>query len=115
MTSALSDIESDLNDFKKCNKWLYPCEVSELYKNLDLLKMQRAMGKTALFSANRFGSRGASMVIDKKGDVVSESLDSKTYVIVTSVDGVRAEKARPIPNRELWFERVWAKHNKSSH
>ncbi len=114
MTAALAETELDIKEFTTTNKWCDPREIADLYKNADILKMQRIIGKTALFTAKRFGSRGAAMIIDDSGDVSPESEDASSYAVVADKNGVWIAGVRPIPERELWFERVWAEHSARS-
>lgn len=114
MTTAIRDIELGIKEFTKTNKWSDPCEISDLYKNFDILTMQRIIGRSALFTAKRFGSRGSAMIIDEKGDVAPETADASSYKVIADKNGVWTAKVRPIPERELWFERVWAEHSARS-
>jgi len=119
MRSALSEIvaDCDLDAFLSDNKWKSYYEIGELFKNLDIIRMQEAIGSVILYSAEHFGSRGSGFVLSG-GDFMDRSPvpedESGRALAVTARKGdgieVYTREVRPIPERDLWFERVWAKY-----
>ena len=115
MRAALEDVSADLARFADDNKWHSAADVPHLYKNLDIIKMQERVAASMLYSAEHFGSRGSAYVTD--GDDVMarrpipENTDGRSQIVVASNDGVVSVPVRPIPERNLWFERVWREHN----
>ena len=115
MRREACEISADLEAFSKDNKWCFEVEVPHLYKNLDIIKMQRIIADSILYTAEKFGSRGSAFVTDG-GDVMerkplSENVDGRGCAVVADGSGIRAIPVRPIPERELWFERAWNKYN----
>lgn len=115
MRAALADISADLDAFTAENKWASPLDIPQLYKNLDIIKMQRLIGSAILYTAERFGSRGSAFVTDG-GDVMDrcplpENTEGRGQVVVASDGEISCVPVRPIPERELWFERAWNKYN----
>ncbi len=115
MRSALADISADLDAFSVENSWASPIDVPQLYKNLDVIKMQKLIGSAILYTAERFGSRGSAFVTDG-GDVMDrrplpENTEGRGEVVVASAGEIKCVPVRPIPERELWFERAWNKYN----
>ena len=97
------------------NKWKLAIDIPHLYKNLDIVKMQKIISESILYTAENFGSRGSAFVTDG-GDVMDrvpmpENADGRGYAIVADNLGIRSVAVRPIPERELWFERAWNKYN----
>jgi hypothetical protein len=39
-----------------------------------------------------------------------ENTEGRSQIVVASNDGVVSVPVRPIPDRDLWFERVWKAH-----
>ena len=115
MKRGACEISADLEAFSKENKWLIEAEVPHLYKNLDIIKMQRIIADSILYTAESFGSRGSAFVTDG-GDVMErkplpENAEGRCSAVVADGIGIRAVPVRPIPDRELWFERAWNKYN----
>ena len=115
MRAALADISADLDAFSVENRWASPIDVPQLYKNLDIIKMQKLIGSAILYTAERFGSRGSAFVTDG-GDVMDrrplpENTEGRGEVVVASAGEIKCVPVRPIPERELWFERAWNKYN----
>jgi hypothetical protein len=117
MKCAVEEIEkdSDLDSFLADNKWKSYYEIGELFKNLDIIRMQEAIGSVILYSAESFGSRGSGFVLSG-GDFmdrepIAENTDGRALAISAILDGgikVTTRKVKEIPDRDLWFERVWA-------
>ena len=115
MRAALADISADLDAFTAENRWASTLDIPQLYKNLDIIKMQRLIGSAILYTAERFGSRGSAFVTDG-GDVMDrrplpENTEGRGQVVVASDGEISCVPVRPIPDRELWFERAWNKYN----
>lgn len=115
MRAALADISADLDAFTAENRWASHLDIPQLYKNLDIIKMQRLIGSAILYTAERFGSRGSAFVTDG-GDVMDrcplpENTEGRGQVVVASDGEISCVPVRPIPERELWFERAWNKYN----
>jgi len=115
MRAALADISADLDAFSVENSWASPIDIPQLYKNLDIIKMQKLIGSAILYTAERFGSRGSAFVTDG-GDVMDrrplpENTEGRGEVVVASAGEIKCVPVRPIPERELWFERAWNKYN----
>ena len=77
--------------------------------------MQKLIGSAILYTAERFGSRGSAFVTDG-GDVMDrrplpENTEGRGEVVVASAGEIKCVPVRPIPERELWFERAWNKYN----
>ncbi len=115
MREAVAEVSADLEAFAENNKWARPLDLPHLYKNLDIIKMQKLIGSAILYTAERFGSRGSAFVTDG-GDVMDrrplpENPDGRGQVVVASAGEIKCVPVRPIPERELWFERAWNKYN----
>ena len=115
MRAAISEISADLDFFAAENRWASPLDIPQLYKNLDIIKMQRLIASAILYTAESFGSRGSAFVTDG-GDVmdrrpVPENTEGRGQVVVASAGEIKRVPVRPIPERELWFERAWNKYN----
>ena len=115
MREALEDISADLAAFTESNKWSRVLDIPQLYKNLDIIKMQRLIACAMLYTAETFGSRGSAFVTNG-GDVMerlplSERTEGRDFCVVTSGEHTECVPVRPIPERELWFERAWNKYN----
>lgn len=114
MTFALGQITADLDRFEADNRWARPEELPRLFQNLDLLLMQQAAASAILYAAGRFGSRGSACVLGHQDPMdrvpVPEEPSGRSEVIVLQKRpeiSLWTEPVRPIPERELWFERVW--------
>lgn len=120
MGNALSVIESRLECFENDNKWENFVQIPQLIKNLDIIKMQRAVAKSMIYSAENYGSRGSGFVI-KGGSFldrspVKENEIGRNKILLTELlnNGIKtADRDRkPIPQRDLWFEKVWNEYKK---
>ena len=69
-----------------------------------------------LFAAKNYGSRGSAYVLD--GDdfmqrkPMEENAEGRGYAVVLEGESVGAIKVKPLPQRDLWFESVWADYRK---
>lgn len=115
MKEAKQRISQRLNDFCSDNRWVERKELAALFKNIDLLKMQEAIALSMLEAAENFGSRGSCFVFDS-GDFLdrkpkAENEEGRKYIVTAkkTENGIQTDRTpvRPIPERELWFEKVW--------
>lgn len=118
MDAAEASIKCDLKAFENDNKWASVYEIPAIFKNLDILRMQEAIAKTIAYTAKSFGSRGSGFVLNGGSFMdrcpVPENTEGRAQV-VTAVkrDGeitIECVPVRPMPERDLWFERVWGKY-----
>ena len=118
MSREMERITDDISNFDKRNKWREYSEIPSLFKNLDVLRMQEAVGTAILYTAKEFGSRGSGFVLDG-GDFmdrrpIEENAAGRERIVTVSKNGcigVDCISVRPIPERDLWFEKVWNKYN----
>ena len=118
MSRSIAEIKSDIESFDVDNRWAEYSEIPYLFKNLDIIRMQEAVGTAILYTAKEFGSRGSGFVLDggdfmDRAPVAENTAGREQIVTVSKCDGVSAEcvPVRPIPERDLWFEKVWNKYN----
>jgi succinate dehydrogenase/fumarate reductase flavoprotein subunit len=118
MSDAIAQMKSDIAAFEQDNKWAKYTELPRLFKNLDILLMQNVVAQSMLHTAEKFGSRGSAYVLT--GDdfmarcPIPENTDGRKTVVVARADSadralvdINERPVRPIPDRDLWFERVW--------
>lgn len=110
----MREIDEDLASFECNNSWEKITEIPALFKNLDIIRMQRAVASSILYSAKNYGSRGSAYVLEggdfMQREPVSENTDGRGVAVVLDGDGVSSIPVRPLPERDLWFESVWAKY-----
>lgn len=115
MKEAKKRISQRSENFSNDNRWVEKEEISALFKNLDLLNMQEAIALSMIEAAENFGSRGSSFVFDG-GDFLerkpkAEDVEGRKYIVTAkkTENGIQTGRSpvRPIPERELWFEKVW--------
>ena len=121
MKAALPEIEKDLKAFTDKNKWATTDEIPSLFKNLDVIRMSRAIATAILYTAERFGSRGSGFVLDG-GNFMDriprpEDESGRERIVTVKKDGedlkIDVVPVRPIPaERDLWFEKVWGAYRK---
>ena len=115
MRDSLAEISADFDSFAKDNSWKSPVEIPHLYKNLDIIKMQKLIASAILYTAEHFGSRGSAFVTDGSEVMdrlpLPENTDGRACVVVAEEGKISTVPVRPIPERELWFERAWNKYN----
>ena len=116
MKNALAEIEAELLFFTRRNKWAKKTDLSALFKNYDIARMQQAIGSAILYTAERFGSRGSGMVTDgpfMERKIKPEDESGRAKAVTVKHDyrlTVYEKDIRPLPERNLWFEKVWAEH-----
>ena len=116
MKEALVEIEQDLSNFEKDNSWEKVTEIPSVFKNYDIIKMQRAVAVSMLYAAENYGSRGSAYVL-RGGDFmqrepIPENILGRDFSVVLDSEGVGAVKVKPLPERNLWFESVWSEYRK---
>ena len=118
MNKEMDGISEDLAQFDRDNKWKDFSELPTLFKNLDIISMQKAVGAAMLYTAKQFGSRGSAFVLD--GDdfmnrqPVQENVKGRGQIVTVQKRDeieVACVAVRPIPERDLWFEKVWNHFN----
>ena len=118
MSDSITQINLDAESFEKDNTWKDYSEIPSLFKNLDIIRMQEAVGTAMLYTAKEFGSRGSGFVLDGtdflERQPVEENASGREKIVTVQKDGelsVVCVPVRPLPDRDLWFERVWNKYN----
>lgn len=119
MRAPLGELKERFERFTEHNKWKNNTDIPALFKNLDAAIMQYAVAASILYSAEVFGSRGSGYVfrggnfMDK--NAVPEQNDSKLFAVSAKSENgeitVSRRSVRPIPQRELWFEKVWNEYD----
>ena len=119
MEAALCEITADAQRFTADNRWKDYSEVPSLFKNLDIIRMQEAVGTAVLYTAREFGSRGSGFVLEGGSFMdrqpVSENTEGRGQIVTVTKSNalsVSCVPVRPIPaSRDLWFEKVWNRYN----
>ena len=118
MNEAVEHIGRDITEFQNDNKWSDYAEIPALFKNLDIIRMQEAVAAAILYTAEHFGSRGSGFVLDGTSFMdrmpVPEDISGRGQVVTArKLDGIEIScvDVKPIPDRELWFEKVWNRFN----
>ncbi len=116
MEEALSEIESDFSAFEKENSWNKVTEIPEIFKNYDIIKMQRAVAKSMIYAAKNYGSRGSAYVLSGgdflQREPVPENTEGRDFAVVLDKSSVEAVRVKPMPERNLWFESVWGEYRR---
>ncbi len=112
-------IEEKLKSFSDDNKWLTVKQIPYLLHNRDIILMQQAVALSMIQAAEKCGSRGSAFVCEGSfmdREPVSENADMRSRVITVQLENALLKtneyEVRPIPDRDLWFERVWGEHRK---
>ena len=118
MTQACLEISEDVQAFCRDNSWQEASEIPMLFKNLDIISMQEAVGAAMLACAKQYGSRGSAFVLEETDFMdrcpKEENVGGRSEIVtVQKKDGLTVERVsvRPIPERDLWFEKVWNHYN----
>ena len=118
MNEAVGLIERDITEFEHDNRWSDYSEIPALFKNLDIIRMQEAVAAAILYTAEHFGSRGSGFVLNGTAFMdrmpISEDASGRGQVVTVRKQGdieIKCVDVKPIPDRELWFEKVWNKFN----
>ena len=112
MKFALSEIEKDLNNFIIDNKWNKKEEIIDLLRNHDILITQYFVAKSMVYIAEKYGSRGSSIVYDSiNNEPVFKSDNGNVNKLIVRKGNSDIEiyerEVNEIPDRDLWFESVW--------
>ncbi len=119
MERSLGEIKKNVNCFADDNKWQSVTEVAEMFKNYDIAVMSEAVACSMLKTAKSFGSRGGAYVSESSDLLerkpVAENEEGRKKVLVLKKDGeigITETPVKPIPERDLWFEKVWNEFRK---
>ena len=111
MRKTLAEIENDRKCFFKTVRIANAKQLPLYFKALDTLEMQSAVAQSMLFCAEKYGARGAAYVYDKTFENERPQNGGQDRKILCKKENgefsVREVPTRPIPERDLWFERVW--------
>ncbi len=114
MQAGEQAIMADLQSFADDNKWTKQEEIGKLFKNYDALTMSAAVAKCMIATAQQYGSRGSGMVTEDndflKRVVKPENTEGREKIVTLRKEGWQIDivDRKPIPKRELWFEKAWA-------
>ena len=118
MNEAVGFIRRDIGEFSNDNKWSDYAEIPVLFKNLDIIRMQEAVAAAILYTAEHFGSRGSGFVLNGTAFMdripIAEDISGRGQVVTVRKRGsieISCVDVKPMPERELWFEKVWNKYN----
>ena len=118
MNGEVEHIGRDITEFQNDNKWSDYAEIPALFKNLDIIRMQEAVAAAILYTAEHFGSRGSGFVLDgtsfmDRVPVPEDTLGRGQVVTARKLGGIEIScvDVKPMPDRELWFEKVWNRFN----
>ena len=117
MEDVLEKIKDDLASFTEHNKWSKPHEKVILMKNLDIIYCQEMIASSMLYTAKRFGSRGSALVRDAENNIIPELMEGRGKIVTLKRDGeitINEREVRPIPDRNLWFEKVWGEFRRKT-
>ncbi len=119
MAQGKQIIEDQLKSFFKDNKWMTVKQIPYLLHNYDILLTQQAVALSMMEAAEKCGSRGSAFVCDgdfMKRSPISENTAMRSRVITVQMKHETLQTneydVRPIPDRDLWFERVWGEHRR---
>ena len=120
MRISLEKIRTDIDNFMSSETWRTPGQAAYMLKNFGILKTQEAVAASMLYAAENFGARGSAFVIGEGGFMerkpAAENPEGRSMTVTfKKTDGeavVSLRPVRPIPDRELWFEKVWNEYNR---
>ncbi len=120
MQGAYQAICEHEQNFAAENKWTKYCEISQMLKNYDVIRMQKAVAASMIFAANEYGSRGSGFVLAQGNYLdrtpVKENVAGREKVLTLKKEGdeliVSDRARRPLPERDLWFEKVWNEYKR---
>lgn len=117
MQAQLVQIEARTAQMRTALRWSESHERLALLRLREILWMQRLYAQNMLFAAKRYGSRGAALVTEG-GRILPENRAGRDEVVQSWLEGenvvVCVRPVRPIPERELWFERVQSANGQES-
>ena len=121
MADASGEIATNVENFVGENKWQDSREIPDLFKNHDICMMQLAVSQSILKTAELYGSRGSGFVFQTGSfmdrEPVSENPEGRATIITLKKEAASAKPVfdivpvRPLPDRNLWFEKVWNEYN----
>lgn len=121
MNAASLPIATCSDNFTLETKWADASEIPNLFKNRDICMMQLAISRAILKTAELYGSRGSGYVFTgddfMKRDPVPEKAEGRDTIVTLrkKTDSFEPEfdivPVRPLPSRNLWFEKVWNEYN----
>ncbi len=118
MEEALAEINADFANFCTDNKWRKRGEVPALLKNYDLLCTARIVAESMLYCAKHYGSRGSAVVLEANGATLPENIAGRSKIIACKqTQGqvqVYEKDVKPLPERNLWFEKVWGEYRQKT-
>lgn len=108
-----------LKKFTAKNKISKKSEISDFFKNLDMLISQYAVVVAMVYAAKENGSQGAGLV-KIKGEMVPEKDNAREFILnqipILNKKWIffehKKELCRPIPERDNWFENLWREYRK---
>lgn len=103
MLALFNEARELKNDFFERVRVCDKSELAELFRFYDSLTTQCAVLSAMLCSAEHIGTHGAAMV---DGNPLSAAGIRGTQTLTRRLVS-HTEPVRPIPDAELWFERVW--------
>ncbi len=104
-TEKMEEIKTEAENLLKSPAANTTVPLEQKLRNRDALITQCAVLSSMLFAAENFASRGGSRVTGSHA-----TADGNSFVITTVYNKGYisfCEKCRPIPDRELWFEKVY--------
>ena len=122
MKKAKAELETLKKSFDTDNIFVSFAELGQFFKNREILSMGLAVADAMIYAAEHYGSRGSALVTTS-GDVLSpkpipENEVGRKEALMTAAKNGQPNSfgrpVRPIPDRDLWFERVWAKYRKNT-
>lgn len=121
MEVASDEIAKNVDNFSQDNKWADTKEIPDLFKNYDICTMQLAVSQSILKTAQLYGSRGSGFVFNGGSfmdrEPVAENPDGRASIITlrkepgSTVPVFDIVPVKPLPERNLWFEKVWNEYN----
>ncbi len=119
MQEGIAYVQERLAKFTTENKWVFVSEIPKVLKNYDIINVQEAVCLSMATAAKECGSRGSAFVCE--GDFMArspkqENTDMRSFVLtVVKEEGIlrmESNPVRPMPKREIWFEKVWNEYNR---
>ncbi len=114
MLLGIKKIREFISDFDRDNRIKDESEICGLIKNKEMLLTQELTAGAMLEAACRYGSRGAAFVTEEEPNLrkaLSEKVEGRIKVLQSVMCDEKIihfdRDVRPIPDRELWFEKVW--------
>ncbi|MBQ5926784.1 MAG: FAD-binding protein, partial [Clostridia bacterium] len=115
MEQSKAVLQEYRKNFTAENKWSKKAEIPEIFVNYDIVEMQNAVSEGILTVAKTYGSRGSAFVYED-GDFmdrnpVPEQEEGRQKIVTVKKENGEIysdiKDVKPIPERDLWFEKVW--------